>query len=63
MVEETGAIRCKDKTHRYVSTPALPPLGPFASFEFEFSLAPKHSSYVMFFNYLVFAKNSLPAHK
>lgn len=46
-----------------MSTPAFPPLGPFASFEFEFSLAPKHSSYVMFFNYLVFAKNSLPAHK
>ena len=48
---------------KLIATCPLPPLGPFASFEFEFSLAPKHSSYVMFLNYLVFAKNSLPAHK
>ena len=46
-----------------MSTPAFPPLRPFASFEFEFSLAPKHLSYVTFLNYLVFAKTSLPAHK
>lgn len=56
MVEETGAILINQMSMSMSN-------GPFASFEFEFSLAPKHSSYVMFLNYLVFAKNSLPAHK
>ena len=32
-------IRCKGETYRYM----FPLLSPFASFEFEFSLAPKHS--------------------